>query len=168
MNANEIKGLRELEAAATPGPWETKEDYPEVQIVSDYRREPDGSEVANWIGAMTDSPDFGDDEDECATRNQHNAGLVVAMRNALPSLLDRVEELGTIQTNLEAELDRMIRARKKDADDYAALKAENARLKEKGDRLADCLTGVLIGGYRSDAHSKLSDEAVREWEAETK
>lgn len=93
---------------------------------------------------MTDNPDFGDDEDECAVRNQNNAALVCAVRNALPSLLDRVEELEESQRTLLATIGLMLDAAgvSERADmtpecmstavenAFAALKAENARLRK--------------------------------------
>lgn len=88
----ELAELRELEAKATPGEWEVHEvtDYDEVisrgMMVKGGRGINRGEEFEL----------FGEDD----------AALIVALRNALPSLLARIEQLERENKELRSLVER--------------------------------------------------------------
>ena len=122
MTPERIAELRRLADAATKGPWEAKDDYPEVKIVSDYQVEGAG-EVANWIATVDDSPDFGDDEAEVAERNQANGLFIAAARSAVPELLDALEARDAEIESLKGLSEAAIKALSDVAVQLAELKA---------------------------------------------
>ncbi len=84
----DIKALRELEAKATPGPWEVEVD-------------PDLSRIGPWSGRRYDPYEGGlpivdkalffvGRKDKALLEDLY---LIVAMRNALPELLDELERM---------------------------------------------------------------------------
>ena len=90
-----IERLERLEAAATPGPWEVEpetEDGSFLAVIADADAEFGGYTICQ---SMEDEP---------------NAALIVAMRNALPSLLSELKEargaLGRADGLLEIEREK--------------------------------------------------------------
>lgn len=103
LTAGEIEELRELEAKATPGPWEHISPQPpelwDARIFAGTR----------FVGMIGNS----DNQDGC---DSHNAALIAAMRNALPRLLsmltpppdaelrEAVEHIGEVLDNVRCHL----------------------------------------------------------------
>lgn len=85
-----IAELRKLEAEATKEPWSTY----------------DPGQLSGYV-AVNSGPPFHDTPAECAGDNPyHDAALIVAMRNALPRILERMEKLERVAeaaTKLHAE-----------------------------------------------------------------
>lgn len=77
MNTEKRKRLRELEAKATPGPWESM-DGPNVGIIKDAT----GRAVAMTIWMLRDFPGIA----------VPDAAFIAAARTAVPALLDALEE----------------------------------------------------------------------------
>lgn len=84
-----IAKLRKLLAEATPGPWET-DAWPRVDDVSEdvHFIRGVGQQKNQWIASCPEA-----DDGVQLLRNMDNAELIVAMRNELPALLDRLEKL---------------------------------------------------------------------------
>jgi hypothetical protein len=80
----DVKRLRELEAKATPGPWELRRDDDEGGYIT----------YDIGVGGLTIArvPEDTRDDDEIKMA-AHDARLVADMRNALPALLDELESL---------------------------------------------------------------------------
>lgn len=76
--------LRELLAAATPGPWEAGERWIFTSPIYD-----DTTALANVLGDRYADPDRMQAEIE---RGRVNTALIVAVVNALPGLLDRIKQ----------------------------------------------------------------------------
>ncbi len=84
--AAELEELRRLEREATPGPWDT------------YRIDSDTFCAIDVIATKGDDPhppvvvflEHEDYSEGCANEGDHD--LIVAMRNALPALLDAAEQ----------------------------------------------------------------------------
>lgn len=82
MTADELTALRALCAAATPGPWVSKD-----------------TEEGNWIVRFPDGVGhysvndiwFGDMERNCG-EDIHNADFIAASRSAVPALMDALDE----------------------------------------------------------------------------
>ena len=89
-----IEELRTLEKAATPGPWELiKAPANYTQVVADKRFGEDAlicSDEANW---------------SCAPQPE-DAEFIAAARNALPDILDLLEEGATIIGHLRENIPR--------------------------------------------------------------
>lgn len=92
-----ISEIRELLAAATPGPWEVV-NYGNIEIATGYKCE-NGIHVANWIAEMDVQEE---DEEEQAGAD---AELIVAAVNSLPGLLDALEEAQQRANKLERTLE---------------------------------------------------------------
>lgn len=73
---NIIERLKELMAAATPGPWIVGGSYTVRTMRS----------ALDWIARMRDRHHKHDDEEDKA-----NAALIVAMHNAIPDLIELAE-----------------------------------------------------------------------------
>lgn len=69
----DIKNLRALLAAATPGPWDVETQTENLSML--------------WGGAIRY------DEHVCSELSEQDASLIAAAVNALPALLDEVEAL---------------------------------------------------------------------------
>lgn len=84
-----IDRLRELEAAATPGPWQWDGDNDVMVTAPDERWV---ANVGNW-GRQNAAQGVGDMENSSLLSNiyemdQRDAALIAEARNALPALLD--------------------------------------------------------------------------------
>ncbi|MDA8311464.1 MAG: hypothetical protein M0Z46_12795 [Actinomycetota bacterium] len=88
-----IAELRELTRAATPGPWRpTTPDPTVLDLLAESWSSANGEEVADFPGASwPQGPAWVDCTDTGLFFDPADAALIVAMRNALPALLDVVE-----------------------------------------------------------------------------
>lgn len=81
---SDLAELRRLEAAATPAPWSGSKGLDSGCRVVRPRKALYGVDLGWYIATCHVSPSDGDNAAE-------NAALIVAARNALPALLDRLE-----------------------------------------------------------------------------
>lgn len=97
-NEIDVKGLRELESKATPGPWGVYSQI--VGGTDDVKRElgllVDGTDGFSGLLPMVTT--YGERSvcpavSGCGPEGPANAEFIAAARNALPALLDRIEEL---------------------------------------------------------------------------
>lgn len=74
-----IARLRQLEAAATPGPWE-------VSIIREFLKAGENADIVSNLPLP----------DEFEYPDRSDAKFIAEMRNALPQLLDRLEKLEAV------------------------------------------------------------------------
>ena len=89
--------LKELEAKATPGPWEAPEHLPTWIYGEQDGKTIHVADIRGW-GCMTGkgSGALGWSEERADEKQRANAALIVEVRNALPALLDRLEALEAV------------------------------------------------------------------------
>lgn len=146
MTSDEIKRLRELANAATPGPWTHEQTLtPSGEVHCDIVRTP---------GAATLAFDgYGGDADFY----EHDAAFIAAARTALPALLDRCEAA-------EAEVERWQRetAGAKASRDYSREQYGTARA-EIEDLRATLLGVQPLIGRVVNAIADWIDECADKW-----
>jgi len=74
-----IEELKRLHAEATPGPWVSRDGV--TNIFGPQRR----------MVALASAYSTNVNEDRCAAENAANAALILALRNALPAIIARLE-----------------------------------------------------------------------------
>lgn len=124
MTRDEIQRIREMEAKATPGPWDGSYMEPDgtVCVVAGAppARNADGRLTADWLATFDWQDGDGDTE---AETNENNAALTATLRNNAVALLDAAEE----RDRLAAALVDCKDANKNAHDLIAALRAEIAK-----------------------------------------
>lgn len=137
---NLLERLRELEAAATKGPWmlvdgdiwdggDVNPDSPGVPLFREDR-----GNYRRWGRAVT------------RLELDDSAALIVAMRNALPELLDEVGAATAHADELEAVRDALIAEREQQAATISLLTAERERLREALEPFANVARQIRATG----------------------
>lgn len=98
-----VEHLRELIAAASPGPWWHEQQDPEYRPADPYDLVYETNGAWDFLGE---------------THSREDAELIVAAVNAMPGLLNALERLRAENDMLHAQLDEV----KQQRDTYAALR----------------------------------------------
>ena len=95
-----LRTLRELEAKATPGPWEAWVKHGDIFQGPLTKNTPSHARGVKF--RIADCGEYDEDGDEQVPREATgNRDLIVAMRNALPALLDAAETLIPLSREVE-------------------------------------------------------------------
>lgn len=135
----DIKKLRELEAAATPGPWWSL---------------PDDEHYVYMPPA--DDPDY-------FQTNAEDVQLIVEMRNALPDLLEDIEDQAKEIAELFAENNRLEEERRVADFNYRRINAEWLEMKVANEKLRADYDDLFNNLYKkqSDENDRLRAENER-------
>lgn len=119
IDAKTIEELRGLLAKATPRPWRLYANKlrPQFSLRIVEVQGPREPPVVKWCGF--------DESQRSYNGHKANAALIVAMRNALPDLLDAAERL-----------ERQVRAKQQEIEEIAARAQENYERALAAERLA--------------------------------
>lgn len=153
MTAAEIEELRALEAAATPGPWESVRSDP-AEGVNCWWLSARVASSSLYLGCIYGG--YGRND------NAANAALIAAARNALPKLLATIEDYASELMRLETEIGNLHYDRASLNVALTKAQAENERLRaalEPFAALSDaaanacCMVGdvgdgLIVGDFR--------------------
>lgn len=140
MSSEELKQLRELEKAATPGPWRADNHgggY--LTVHRDTADLPEHNEVASASNRWEPPHFLATGPKSVENLSEENTLLLVALRNSAPALLDAAEEAEKLRDELTAEQNRGNQASQAWAEEAASLRAQLAESRAAVEVLRDAL-----------------------------